>query len=57
MKIEYDEEADACYIGLQDIPVDHTKEISDWVYIDYAIDNSIVGIEILFGGKPEIAFM
>ena len=57
MKIEYDNKADAWYICLQDKLVDHTKELSDLVLIDYAIDSSIVGIEVLFCGKPELTIM
>jgi uncharacterized protein YuzE len=47
MRIEYDKKADAIYIYLDDRPVDHTEKLDDLRYIDYAQNNTPVGIELL----------
>jgi len=47
MHAEYDKKADAVYIYLHDKPVDHTAKLDDLRYIDYARDNTPVGIELL----------
>jgi uncharacterized protein YuzE len=47
MHAEYDKKADAIYIYLDDRPVDHTEKLDDLRYIDYAHDDTPVGIELL----------
>ncbi len=48
MKITYDKVANAVYIKLLDLPVSETQEdVSGNIIIDYAKDNSVIGIEIL----------
>ena len=47
MYAKYDKKADAIYIYLNDEPVDHTQKLDDLRYIDYASDNTPVGIELL----------
>ena len=47
MRIEYDVKADAIYIYLDDRPVDHTQKLDDLRYVDYARDDTPVGIELL----------
>jgi uncharacterized protein YuzE len=47
MRIEYDVRADAIYIYLDDRPVDHTRKLDDLRYVDYARDDTPVGIELL----------
>jgi len=47
MHAEYDKNADAIYIYLYDKPVDHTEKLDDLRYIDYARDDTPVGIELL----------
>jgi len=48
MKIIYDKSSDAVYIRLLDLPVNETREdVSGNINIDYAQDNSVIGIEIL----------
>jgi uncharacterized protein YuzE len=47
MRVEYDKKADAIYIYLDDRPVDHTEKLDDLRYIDYAHDNTPVGIELI----------
>lgn len=47
MYVEYDKKADAIYIYLNDEPVDRTEKLDDLRYIDYACDDTPVGIELL----------
>ena len=47
MYAEYDKKADVIYIYLNDKPVDHTEKLDDLRYIDYAHDNTPIGIELL----------
>jgi len=47
MNMEYDRKAEAIYIYLNDEPVDHTEKLDDLRYIDYAYDDTPVGIELL----------
>ena len=47
MNMEYDKKADAIYIYLCDEPVDHTQKLDDLRYVDYAYDDTPVGIELL----------
>ena len=46
-KIEYDKEADAIYIGLNEKPVSYTKSLDDSRNIDFDADNNPIGIELL----------
>ena len=45
---EYDKKADALYIYLSGELVVHTKKLNDSIYADYASDDSLIGIEILY---------
>jgi len=47
MRIEYDREADALYIQMQEKYVAKTKEIEEGVLIDFDGENKLIGIEIL----------
>ena len=47
LKITYDKEADAMYIYLNERKIDHTKEVSNLVFVDVDSKNKPVGIEIL----------
>ena len=47
LAIEYDREANAVYIHINDKPCALTKPLDDMRYIDYASDNTVVGIELL----------
>jgi uncharacterized protein YuzE len=55
MRLEYDKRANAIYIYLDDRPVDHTEKLDDLRYIDYARDNTPVGIELLCVSEGVIA--
>jgi uncharacterized protein YuzE len=45
--IEYDEAVDAAYLTVSDAPWDHQVRLDDARGINYAIDGSVIGIEIL----------
>jgi uncharacterized protein YuzE len=47
MKVRYDEEADALYIGLRKGEYHKSDEIKEGFILDYDTDGNIVGIEIL----------
>ena len=47
MRIEYDREANALYIQMQEKDVAKTREIEPGLLIDFDQDNNLVGIEIL----------
>jgi len=47
LTFEYDKEADAVYIHLDDKPCAYTKPLDDMRYVDYASDDTPIGIELL----------
>ncbi|MCL0036184.1 DUF2283 domain-containing protein [Dehalococcoidia bacterium] len=47
MRIEYDREANALYIQIQEKAVSKTKEVEPGVLIDFDAENNLIGIEIL----------
>lgn len=48
MKVTYDKEANAVYIQFKDDVIDESDEDKrGGVIIDYAVDGSVVGIEVL----------
>jgi uncharacterized protein YuzE len=47
MRIEYDKEANALYIQMQEKPVTKTKEIEPGLLVDFDEQNNLIGIEIL----------
>jgi len=47
MKIEYDKEADALYLGLREVTVARSEEIEEGVVVDFDEENHIVGLEVL----------
>ena len=47
MRIEYDREADALYIGLTGSPVDDNIDIEEGITLDVDKHRHLVGIEIL----------
>jgi len=51
MKIEYDNEADAIYILIQEKEVSTSKEIEDGVIIDFDEEKKVIGFEILNASK------
>jgi len=47
MKIEYDRDADALYIYIQQTEVGKSIEISDGINIDLDFNGNLIGIEII----------
>ena len=45
--LEYDESVDAAYISVGEAKWDHHVQLDDSRGIDYAVDGSVIGIEIL----------
>ncbi|MBM3142377.1 MAG: DUF2283 domain-containing protein [Chloroflexi bacterium] len=46
-RFEYDREADAIYINLIDKPFAYTKKVDNRRHVDYASDDTPIGIELL----------
>lgn len=59
MKVEYDEKADATYITLKKGAIGFggvfiSKETKDEdIVLDYGADGYLVGIEVLYSGRPD----
>jgi uncharacterized protein YuzE len=51
MKVKYDREADAMYIYLSSQPYAYGKDLDDERRIDYATDNTPMGVELLCASK------
>jgi uncharacterized protein YuzE len=47
IKCEYDREADAIYVHLNDKPYAYGKDLDDGRRIDYASDHTPIGIELI----------
>ncbi len=47
MRVEYDKRADAIYIYLSDAPYAYGKDLDNERRIDYADDNTPIGVELL----------
>jgi uncharacterized protein YuzE len=47
MRLKYDLNVGALYIGLADGPVARTREIDDNTLVDIGLDGSVVGIEVV----------
>lgn len=45
--LEYDESVDAAYLTVSDAPWDHQVRLDDARAVNYAVDGSVIGIEIL----------
>jgi uncharacterized protein YuzE len=46
-EVRYDEEADALYVQLNDLPSARTTAVDDLRLIDYSADGRVVGVEFL----------
>ncbi len=51
MKLKYDQEADAIYVYFSRKPYAYGKELDDERHIDYALDDTLIGIEFLCVSK------
>lgn len=47
LNVKTDPQAKAIYITLSDLPVQYTTELDEDRYIDYALDGTPVGIDLL----------
>ena len=54
MKVTYDKDAGATYVYLSKQRINHTKRISDNVFIDIDDRGKVVGIELLDTTRPEV---
>ena len=48
MQYQYDKDADATYILINDLPHGYSKEIDESRFVDYAKDGTVIGIELLY---------
>jgi uncharacterized protein YuzE len=51
MRIQYDREADALYIQMQEKKVTKTKEVEEGLLVDFDEEDKLIGIEILDATK------
>ncbi len=51
MRIEYDKQADAIYIQIQEKEVASSKEIEEGVVIDFDEEKKVIGFEVLNASK------
>jgi uncharacterized protein YuzE len=47
LELQYDKQADAIYISLSTKKVTYTKKLDNFRYVDFAADNTSVGVELL----------
>lgn len=47
MELKHDKQADAIYIYLSDKPYSYGKDLDDERRVDYASDNTPIGVELL----------
>lgn len=47
MKLQFDEQADALYLGLDDTPIVESEEVQPGIVMDFDATGKVVGIEIL----------
>ena len=48
LELQYDKQADAIYICLSTKKVSYTKKLDNFRYVDFATDNTPVGVELLY---------
>jgi uncharacterized protein YuzE len=51
MKVQFDTQADALYIRLDDSAIVESEEVSPGIILDFAADDRVVGFEILGASK------
>ena len=54
MKIEYDKEADAIYIQIQEKEVTTSREIEEGVIVDFDDEKKLIGFEVLNAARNSI---
>ncbi len=48
MRYEYDSEADAAYVSINELPHAYSREIDETRIVDYAKDDTVIGVELLY---------
>ncbi len=48
MEYEYDTNADCAYILINKLPYAYSKEIDETRFVDYAEDDIVIGVELLY---------
>ncbi|MBI2887378.1 MAG: DUF2283 domain-containing protein [Chloroflexi bacterium] len=51
MELSYDKKSDAVYIRVSSALFAYTRSLDDLRHLDYAEDDSLIGIEILYPGQ------
>lgn len=51
MKLKVDQQADALYLTLTELPASHSEEVSPGIIVDYDEQGHVVGIEMLYLSK------
>jgi uncharacterized protein YuzE len=51
MKLKVDQQADALYLTLSEMPASRSEEVSPGIIVDYDDHDRIVGIEMLYLSK------
>ena len=58
MEYQYDFDADCAYILIEDLPHSYSRELDETKFIDYSMDGTVIGIELLFvSGGVDISDM
>jgi uncharacterized protein YuzE len=48
VKYKYDHNSDCAYISINDLPHAYSKEIDEARFVDYAKDDTVIGVELLY---------
>jgi uncharacterized protein YuzE len=51
MKLKVDQQADALYLTLSEVPASRSQEVSPGIVVDYDEQDRVVGIEMLYLSK------
>ncbi len=51
MKLKVDEQADALYLTLGEVPASRSEEVASGIIVDYDDQDRVVGIEMLYLSK------
>jgi uncharacterized protein YuzE len=50
-KVTYDTDGDIVYIEFSKAKVVRTQSLDDWRLVDFAKDNSVVGVEVMYASE------
>ena len=48
MEYQYDYNTDCAYILINKLPYSHSEEIDETRFVDYAEDDTVIGVELLY---------